>query len=1013
MTRPDALTPVRLGTVISMMRLALRLLSAFVVSGPLVSSPLAAQPTAPIVEEFSNPPPLEPAEALKAFHLQGGFSMELVAAEPLTVDPVDVAYDEFGRAYVVEMRGYPLPEKPDQTRPDPISQVRLLVDDDNDGRFDRSTVFVDKLDWPTSVCCWKGGVLILDAPDVWYARDTDGDGIADEQRKVLTGFKKENVQALANSLKWGLDHRIHGAASGNGGTLTVLDNPKQPAVSVTRRDFIFDPVAETVEAASGGARFGASFDDWGNRFLCNIRNPIQHVPLPLAPLLRNPLLPIPSLLHDAAESGETLPVFRISPVEAWREYRARRWVQERVNYPRSELVGAGFFTSSSGVTVYRGDQYPADLYGNVFVADVAANIVHRERLIPDGVTFRAVRTEAEAEFLASTDNWFRPVNFVNAPDGTLHVVDMYRLNIEHPWSIPDDIRAKMDLTAGDDRGRLWRLVPPGYRRAATPRLGDFDSAALVAELASRNSWRRETAHRLLHERQDASIVPALRALRDRSDEPLARLHVLWTLVGLGQATWDDVSIAARDPQGGVRENALVVLDRLFSNDPRTTELAIKLSRDEAPRVRLQAAFALGNAETPEATAALADLARRDSGDPWMRLALASTPPGRAEPLVRAYAATPTFADPAGGATLLRDLSRIVGQSDSAASPLDLIPSTPLPLEFEFALWSGWMEGLQKNRNRAKSFDWTGLRASPNWKSLEKRARRVLEDPVAPLASRLQAVPLLQQNPLDSVAEVFVELLTPRAPRELQLAAGRAIAAYGTPEAGRILIDRYRTLSPVVRMEVVDQLASRPAWQPLLFDSIDAGTVRATDVPPARRALLLRATDPSLKARAEALFGAAAVSGRQSVLDSHARTLELPSDPGRGLAVVRRECAQCHKSRDVGYEVGPPLASVRNRSPQELLVHILDPNREVGPNFVDHVALLKDGRSLTGLLVSETETQIVLLRPQGLREEVARVDVEELVSTGKSLMPEGLEQKLTPQELADVIDYLLHPDAVAK
>lgn len=969
-----------------------------------------AEPPPPPIPDFVNPPPLEPHQAPASFRVQHGFSLELVAAEPLLVDPVDVAYDESGRAYAVEMRGYPLPEKPEQARPEPISRVRLLFDDNGDGRFDRSTVFLDKLDWPTAVCCYRGGVFIADAPDIWYARDTDGDGVADERRKVLTGFKRDNVQALVNSLKWGLDHQIHGAASGNGGTLTIPDKADAAPVPVTRRDFRFDPLTGSIEAISGGARFGATFDDFGNRFLCNIRNPIQHVPLPLAPLLRNPFLPLPSLLHDAAESGETLPVFRISPVEAWREYRARRWVQERVNYPRSELVGAGYFTSSSGVTVYRGEAYPEDLYGNVFVADVAANIVHRERLVPDGVTFRAERTDREAEFLGSTDNWFRPVNFANAPDGTLHVVDMYRLNIEHPWSIPDDIRAKLDLTAGNDRGRLWRLAPPGYRFVRPPKLGEFSTEKLVAELASRNSWRRETAHRLLWERQDRTAIEPLRALLDSTQEPLARLHALWSLDGLGALTWEEVAKGARDVHPGVREHAVRLAALRFSSEPKLSGLAVAAAADDAPRVRLEAAFVLGNDPSDGATEALAAMARRDCGDPWMRLALLSTPPEKASAFLAACVRQPQFANAEGGAKFLNELSRTAAQAKGAGATPPT--SAALPLELEFAVWSGWVEGAQKRKEKSAAIDWTALRQSEAWKSLEARARSALADSAAPLPLRIQAIALLQRTPLEEVRDLFVERLSPREPRELQLTSVRAIAAYGTPAAADLLIERSKTLSPAVRAELVDLLASRPAWHAPLFAAINAGTIRGADVSVPRRALLLRSTDAAIKTRAEALFGAAAVSSRQAALDSHAKTLDLASDPKRGFTVFQRECSQCHRSREVGFEVGPPLASIRNRSPQELLVHILDPNREVGPNFVDYVAVLKDGRSVTGLLASETESRIVLLRPQGLREEVARADLDELSSTGKSLMPEGLEQRVTAQELADLIDYLLHPDAVA-
>jgi putative heme-binding domain-containing protein len=397
----------------------------------------------------------------------------------------------------------------------------------------------------------------------------------------------------------------------------------------------------------------------------------------------------------------------------------------------------------------------------------------------------------------------------------------------------------------------------------------------------------------------------------------------------------------------------------------------------------------------------------------MRLAILSTPPARIPALLNACVSDPRFADPAGAADLLHNLGRFLGGSaDESATPATVLAnSDKLPLEFEFAVWSGWVDGLSKNRTRAKTFDWAALRSGDAWRSLRDRARAALDDEAAPLTLRVQAVALLQQEPPDAVENFLAERLSPRQPRELQLAIARAIGASGTPAAAELLVASSRGLSPAVRAEVVDMLASRPAWHEALFAAIDAGTIRASDVPVPRRNLLLKATDARIKEKAEALFGASAVSTRQAALDASTPALELASDARRGFETFRRECAQCHRSRDTGFEVGPPLGSVKNRSPQELLVHILDPNREVGPNFVDHVAVLKDGRTLTGLLLSETETQVVLVRAQGLRDEIPRQEIDELVSSGKSLMPEGLEQKLPPQDLADLIDYLRHPEAI--
>src|SRR4051794_11112912 len=296
------------------------------------------------------------------------------------MDPVAAVYDEDGRLYVVEMSDYPHVES-DNDKPfrenlgdPPIGRVKLLIDRDGDGRFDESHVFADRLSWPTGVAVWKGGVFVAATPDIWYLKDTDGDHEADVRARIFTGFRKFNVQAVMNNLQWGLDHAIYGAASGNGGQVRPADKADAKPVPVLRHDFRFLPTTGAFEVISGGARFGNTFDDWGNRFLCDIRNPAQHVVLPARYLARNPRLAAPKALHDAALAGDAIPMFRISPPEPWREFRAKRWTANGKVLPRSELVGAGYLTSSSGVTVYRGDAYPPTFRGQLFLGEVANNL---------------------------------------------------------------------------------------------------------------------------------------------------------------------------------------------------------------------------------------------------------------------------------------------------------------------------------------------------------------------------------------------------------------------------------------------------------------------------------------------------------------------------------------------------------------------------------------------------------------------------------------------------------------
>ena len=263
--------------------------------------------------------------------------------------------------------------------------------------------------------------------------------------------------------------------------------------------------------------------------------------------------------------------------------------------PRSELIGAGYWTSSSGVCVYRGAAYPEEFRGNVFIGEVAGNLVHRQILTRDGVTFKSRRADENTEFVRSRDNWFRPVNFVNAPDGTLHVLDMYRETIEHPWSIPDDIKAQLDLSSGNDRGRLYRLAPPGFqspnsRRSCPP--PRRPSSSPISK--SPHGWWRETAQRLLFERQDKDAVEPLRAVVKEELSPRAKLHALYALDGLNALTIEEIEFAVRDRTPELVRNAIILAEGInLDDDDRLEAVLMAAARHPADTVTFQLALSAG------------------------------------------------------------------------------------------------------------------------------------------------------------------------------------------------------------------------------------------------------------------------------------------------------------------------------------------------------------------------------------------------------------------------------------
>lgn len=971
---------------------------------------LMVAPPKPVTGKIEPPPPTPPGEAAKTFRVLDGFRMELVAAEPLVASPVAMAYDENGRAFVCEMRDYPYTDKarhvPGQENPTDaaIGRIRLLEDLDGDGVFEKSTVFADGLSWPTGVACWQGGIFVAATPDIWYLKDTDGDGKADVRRKVFTGFKKLNVQALINNLVWGLDNRIYGAGGTNGGQIRPADEPAAKPLVMSRHDFRFDPVSAKFELVSGGARFGGTFDDWGSRFLCNIRNPAQHILLPLNYLARNPALAAGSAIHDMAVAGDQLPVYAVSPPESWRVIRAKRWAGERdIVMPRSELVGAGVVTSAGGITSYRGAAYPESYRDTLFVTESASNLFYRLKLTPSGATFKAERIDGKAEMVASTDNWFRPVNFVNAPDGTLHVMDMYRGNIEHPWSIPDDIHAAVDLEAGRDMGRIWRLAPPKFTAPKPPQLGRANAAELVATLEHPSAWWRETAQRLLFERQDQAAVPALHALVRGGKTALGRLHALWSLHGLGALTDDDVRRGLGDTAAGVRENAVKLAEQrgLFA-------AVWPLADDASARVRLQTAFTLGGTADPRALDALATIARRDAGEPWIRTAVLSSTGQTSDALLVRLLGEREFAASEAAAELLRSLAQVVGVRGkvpemqrvlAACGAAGKSPAVNLVV-------GGIGEGLKRAGKSLRRGGFTGEAATVADAVLAAAVREATETG-RPAAVRGAAIRLLAFDDFDRVKAPLAGLLVASQPQDVQRAAVAALGSFTAPETAALLLANWSTQTPAVRADVVTaMLAARVRVLPLV-QAVERGVVPASQIPFDKRRLLLRNVDPAVKALATKYFADDAPRPRRAVIENYRPALELKGEAARGRKVFEAVCAACHRAGEVGTsELGPNLATIRAWNPDQVLINTLDPNREVAPAYLNYTVETKDGRTVSGLIATENEASVTLKRADGGTETVLRRDIATLTGSGQSLMPEGLESAVSPEAMADLIAFLL-------
>lgn len=559
---------------------------------------------------FETAPPLSPDDALGTFRLPEGFEIELAAAEPQVVDPASFQWGADGRLWVVEMRDYPSGID-GQGKPGGV--VKLLEDHDADGRYETATVFLDGIPFPTGVMPWRNGVLISTAPDILYAEDTDGDGRADKKEVLFTGFSPGNQQHRVNGFEWGLDGWIH-VANGDSGGL-VKSKKTGTVVDISGRDVRIRPGTGEIETVSSQSQFNRRRDDFGNWFGNNNPTWLWHIGLPERYLRRNPKLAVKSPKRVLANSENSTRVFPASAPA------------QRPNQPWS----LNHVTSACSPSPYRDDLFGADFATSVFISEPVHNCIHREVLEPHGSGFKSDRAagEEQTEFLASTDPWFRPTTIRTGPDGALYFADFYRFVIEHPEWISPETQARLDIRAGSDKGRIYRISRKkknGNPRRPVPDLSKMTTWELIDSLDSSSGWQRDTAQRLLlgrdFDEEQISQLESFLALRHR---PVVRVQALATLGMLGKLKSSSLLNSLADPHPGIRIEALRQSEPFAKAGHEELFAAVSgLAHDGDPRVRLQAAFTLGAWPSERNTPILFRIVTRDAKDDWIRAAVMSS-----------------------------------------------------------------------------------------------------------------------------------------------------------------------------------------------------------------------------------------------------------------------------------------------------------------------------------------------------------------------------------------------------
>lgn len=974
----------------------------------------------------------DPQTVQAATQVASGFVMELVAAEPVVIDPVAITFDEHGTPYVAEYRDYPLGPPAGKRS---LSRIVRLDDADGDGRYEGSTVVADDIPFCQGVLAVEGGLLVTAAPDLLLLKDIDGDGRADSREVVATGFKVGNPQLRAACPQQGIDNLVSITGGLSGGVVRRPSDPESAGITITRRDVLIDLRSGRIEAATGFGQFGNAFDDLGHRFTTSNRNPLITIRLPAWALGRNTLVDLGPGYEDAAPSGVASRVF---PIAATRATAASH---------------TGTHTSACGMTIFGGDCLGADVNGQAFICEPVSHLVTRRRLEPRGASFGSEPVDAEGlEFLRSTSSWFRPVFTATGPDGCLWVVDMCRSTIEHPQYMPPGLADTLDLRAGDGAGRIWRIRREDL--AARP-WSKPETAAAAADLwADGNRWRRATAQRLLVEGRFPDVEAAVRkALRSPApDLPLPQLHALWTLFGIDRLTAEDLRLAARSSAPALREAAArLALERVLAADREAArasqrqvvhedavEIASTLAADPDGGTRLAAGLAAAACEHEQAIVVLRNVIEAEPFDPWIARAVVAGATGRAGMLIAALAAgeagglaermetAPATSD---AITFLQQLAMTaVGRQEKPGSPV-LGDDTARALEalarraaagrgdgFDLAVLSGFAEKLPAELLLGHAA------GRPVVVSMAALARQKATDVAAAEPIRFAAVAILgwlaRQNqaggpdeqmhePLVSTARAtLASLVGNQQPAAIQAAAIRAMVRGDAADSIAAVIEGLSTFEPTVRAAAVEALLARTTTSRSLLAAIEAGNVAPAVVRLERRASLIKSQDATIREAAQRIWGTAG-EGTLSA-DDFARFLAAArqgGDMAEGRGVFLRACSTCHEVAGAGCAVGPALAEAGDRPIEVILTSIVDPNRAVEPRWEATVIITDDGEVIEGIVVESNRDAVVLVRPGGERRSVPRSEIDTFHAVGRSLMPEGFGKLLKPQECADLIAFL--------
>jgi putative membrane-bound dehydrogenase-like protein len=958
----------------------------------------------------------------EGFQIHPDFDLELVASEPLVFDPVEMKFDEHGRTFVLEMPGYPLR--------DADSRLVQLKDSDGDGLYDQRLVYSDSLGIASSFLPYKGGFLVASPPNLLWINDNDNDHIEDERKIIMGGFSTGNLQHNFNGLTYGLDNWIYAANGGNSGKPYFEADPGK-VLDLRGGDFRFDLEKQKIQRigkSSGG--FKITFDNWGHLYETHNLEHISHLVFEDRYIEDMPGSPSHALTNISNHDENGLS--RIYPVGEQ---------DTRVNHPEQ----SGYFSGACGITYYGGGAFPGVFDNSILVADCVLNLVHLDILSKNGSSFSAKRDRDKAEFLASSDRSFRPVNMATGPNGALYVVDIHREVIEHPEWIPDELEEKMDLNAGKEKGRIYRITPKGHKSSENRPLPS-DLKKLVLLLGSDNQWTRTTAQRLLVTQNKQEAIPLLTQQLENSANPLARLHSLWTLDGLEALEKRILVSNLEDTSPEIRENAIKIAEKRLVLDSASIKPLIELTKDKDARVRMRATLALGTLPSKdhsdhiaEITEALMVLLSDTESDSWIVKSIASALQSHAFESTKIILAQNFQSLTQNHFQILDLFTELIGKEgtpDQTHQFLAALEKNKMAIGPKTKIIEALARGWQNNShpaldNKAKDLFAISMKRieegnsptlikataalryamalppSSKMGGLIKNAMKSVFDTTLSTEERLDQLQLIGLDDFDNRKVLLYSLLDNRQPLSLQMEAINQLRSSNDRTVGAELLELWSDFGPQTRMHAANILLYKSYNHDLLLTAMENGLVNLGEfnLDLERRRVLLFSKNKETKRRAEALFSDAGVVTRKDAIENMRPALKLEGIPEKGEEVFKTTCIQCHRHGDLGIHVGPNLTEINRKSKESLLHDILDPNAAVDTGYLNYQVRAKDGSIFTGLVFNETDTKIGLRMVGGEERTFDKKDITDFSSLGTSMMFEGLELNMNLQEMADLLAFL--------